>query len=318
MFERLLVPLDTSPRAEAAIAHVLAMALVRPVTVTLLHVLEPSVGGAGWDPLGYDLERGRVDAYLMAVADRLAPEVASVRVEVLDGRAAEVIARCAVDGHHDLLVLSEHGHGGPDGTGLGSVTHKLFSRASISVLLARTGRAPPTDSAGRAIYRLILAPLDGSQRAEYALTAAGPIARAHEARLHICHVLTAPDLLASTLRSRSAQRHLTQVLEVNRAESEAYVTEIARRLTAEGVEAQAVVHGGPDAPEHIHDALGHEDADLVVVCAHGASGAGDLPYGRAVQTLARFGTVPLLVVQDVETSAFAAAAARAPDQRPGH
>ncbi len=281
-------------------------------------MLEPSSAGAGWDPVGYELERGRVTAYLEEVAGRLADAVESVEVAVVDGRAADVIARWAVEHGHDLVVISEHGHGGPDATGLGSVAHKLFSRPSVSVLLARTGAPPPADEAGGRRYRRVVAPLDGSQRAEYALTTAGEIARAHDVELMLCHVLTPPDLLACTLRSPDAQRHLDSLMQTNYAEAEAYVTGLARRLTVEGVRAQGVVLGGPGAPDHLHEAVSRESPDLVVVCAHGASGAGSLPYGRAVQTLARFGTAPLLVVQDLEAGAVAAAEAAVPDQRPGH
>ena len=312
------MPLDTSPRAEAALDHVKALNRVAPVSVTLLHVLEPSAGAAGWDPLAYEFERGRAMAYLEEVASRLEGEVEDVQVAVVDGHAADAIARWAVEHDIDLVVLCAHGHGGPNGAGIGSVAHKLFSLASVSVLLARPGAPPPADDAGAIGYRRIVAPLDGSQRAEYALGAAGQLAKAHGAELLLCHVLTPVELLSGTLRSPEAQRQLARLMEANRTEAEAYLAGLAGRMTTEGIKARGVVHGQPDAPDHLHEAVAREAPDLVVLCAHGASGAGRLPYGRAVQTLARFGTSPILVVQDLEAGAVGAAGAAASHQRPGH
>lgn len=252
------------------------------------------------------------------MAGRLANDVPDVEVAVVDGQAADAIARWAVEHNHDLVVLSARGHGGGDGTGLGSVAHKLFSLPSVSVLLARTDAPPPADDAGRRGYRRIVAPLDGSQRAEYAVAAAGEIAKAHDAELLLCHVITPLGLLNGTLRSPEARRHLERLMQTNQAEAEAYLTALAGRLATDGVRARGLVHGHHGAPEHLHEAVSREEPDLVVACAHGASGTGSLPFGRTVQTLARFGSAPLLVVQDLEAGAVAAAVAAAAEQRPGH
>ncbi len=309
--------MDTSQRAEAALDHVRALARAAPVKVTLLHVLEPTAG-AGWDPLGYEFERGRATAYLEEVARRLADDVPDVEVAVVDGQAADAIARWAVEHDHDLVVLCARGHGGDDAAGLGSVAHKLFSLPSVSVLLARADAPPPADDAGRPGYRRIVAPLDGSQRAEYAMAAAGQLAKAHDAELLLCHVITPLELLSGTLRSAEARGHLERLMQANRAEAEAYLSSLAGRLTTEGVRARGIVHGHHEAPDQLHEAVSREQPDLVVACAHGASGTGSLPFGRTVQTLARFGTAPLLVVQDLEAGAVAAAVAAAAEQRPGH
>lgn len=304
MFNRVLVPLDTSPLAESVLPHVMALDRSGRLEVTLLHVLEPAVSpsGASWDPLHYSLEREHAAAYLNDVVARLGEAGIAARPVVAEGRAAETIANTAREGGHDLIVLCSHGRQGLDHTSVGTVVHKVFSRVTTGLLLVRAERAQRDGHEGALTYHRILAPLDGSARAECVLPRAVDLALAHGANLELCHLLSDPELPRRDPLPTEIREAVASLRDVAIREAESYVASLALRLIAEGVKAEGrvVAYGRPRS--NLHEMLEVEDPDLVVICAHGATGGTRVPYGSMVLSLVAFGSSHLFVVQDIEIS----------------
>ena len=146
MFERILLPLDGSSRAEMALPHAIAMARLHPSHVHLLSVeeraedLRLSVWGlaaAESDDLPARLERA--DHYLHSVVSRFQSEwlPATVSVEARGGhRAGETIAQVAVEQNSDLIAMATHGRGASRLL-LGSVADKVIRGTVCSILLVR-------------------------------------------------------------------------------------------------------------------------------------------------------------------------------------
>jgi nucleotide-binding universal stress UspA family protein len=152
---RLVVPLDGSPLAEAALPVATELAQRLQVPVHLVQVINVAALLA---PLGYlavpgvpdDLydetmatARREGEGYLAAVNCRLTVSRVTATWAVLDGSPFASIA--AVTNPDDLVVMTSHGRGGALRWLLGSVAEKLVREAPCPVLLVPTvGRGSPS------------------------------------------------------------------------------------------------------------------------------------------------------------------------------
>src|SRR5262245_63500325 len=110
MFQRILVPLDGSPFAEAALSAAIALARRTDGTIRLVHVLDP-VRAVSETQAAADRERA--EAYFIALEDRIrqtwpGPLSTSMRL----GRIVEELGTEAQEWRADLLAMSTHGRSG--------------------------------------------------------------------------------------------------------------------------------------------------------------------------------------------------------------
>jgi nucleotide-binding universal stress UspA family protein len=143
MPRRVLVPLDGSPAAEAAVGHAGAVAAALADGVLLLQVLEspPPSEMAGGD-VDWRLRRAEAAAYLRSVAERLAERGVDADTAVTLGDPADEIVRHARHDDVGLVVLAAHGRGAAEAFDLGGTCHKVLSLAPASVMVV--GRRLPT------------------------------------------------------------------------------------------------------------------------------------------------------------------------------
>lgn len=147
--QRILVPLDGSALAEAALPHV--RALIRPgqTQVYLVSVLTTGLGDRTvalltTSPPGLRLSttalsRAQVElqSYLRGVAARLREAGATTQIEVREGNPAEEILACAQEIQAGLIVMNAHGLSGMSRWVYGSVADRVLRGASCPVLLVR-------------------------------------------------------------------------------------------------------------------------------------------------------------------------------------
>jgi nucleotide-binding universal stress UspA family protein len=155
-----LIPLDGSERSEAVLAPALALAAVRPATVTLLHVVPPpfvagqpyALTAASFDEATLLAEQRRAAEYLARVAGRVPPQVAAVeRVVMTESPTSRAIIDYATEHDVDLVACSTQGRGGLSRVALGSVADKLVRGSQAPVLVVRTaGPAAQPDAEAEA------------------------------------------------------------------------------------------------------------------------------------------------------------------------
>jgi nucleotide-binding universal stress UspA family protein len=146
-YDRILVPLDGSPRAESALPPALSVARAHGSELFLLHIVPRPERSC---PCPLDGEEHDLDQQLVARNSRAAEiylegvrkhvEGDGVRVRTLvtvDGDVrAEILRRIAED-HVDLVVFSGHGRGGRAELPLGSVASFLLEHATAPLLVVR-------------------------------------------------------------------------------------------------------------------------------------------------------------------------------------
>jgi nucleotide-binding universal stress UspA family protein len=149
MFDRILVPLDLSDRAERALPHATTLARALDVPVVLLHVVDiaplaqTSLLTLGVDDLTFTTALTLVEAevdvakeYLKLVGNRLAEEGVTPAFEVRRGLIEPELLAATRPG--DLMVMASHGSTGPARWFVGSVTDAIVRNAAIPVLIVRS------------------------------------------------------------------------------------------------------------------------------------------------------------------------------------
>jgi nucleotide-binding universal stress UspA family protein len=159
--KNLLIALDGSPWAEAALGHAVELGRLTGASFTLLGAVSPPpvaafdlpVYGTGLiDEHALERVQGGMHDYLEGAARPLREQGLEVRTRVVtEGRPAAAILAEAEARPCDLIALATHGRRGLSRLFLGSVADKVVRGASASVLLCRplapAGQENPTEGA---------------------------------------------------------------------------------------------------------------------------------------------------------------------------
>lgn len=300
MFKKILVPLDGSAIAAAALSHVMAVTQKHQASITLLRVMESSPSDASVvNPTDWQLQRTEANTYLDELVAHCASSCeAEVEKVVQEGPAADRILEQAQERKHDLIVISSHGRSGLSEWNVSSVAHKVINRAGVSILLVRAYRSPEAPEVGPIHpfrYRRILVPLDGSLRSEHVLPVATRLAQEHDAKLMLIHGVATPEMFQQTPLSAEHSALVDRVIEHNKQQAEQYFEELSQRLD---VASETIVVVSDDVLAALHRVVEEKDIDLVILSAHGRSGEHAWRYGGLTSGFITYGTSHLLIIQD--------------------
>jgi len=154
MYERILIPLDGSERAEQVIPYVTELAGERVTRLFLLHVVEPPViatpvvtpiaesAAPQLITLEDALKRAQQEAkaYLDRKVGELTRESISCEVILEQGAVVERIVRAAEANDVGLIAMTSHGRTGLATAFFGSVAVGVLHRAERPLLLIRSDR----------------------------------------------------------------------------------------------------------------------------------------------------------------------------------
>jgi nucleotide-binding universal stress UspA family protein len=139
----ILVPLDGSALAEAALVSAIELARERGAKLLLLRAAEAHTFPMA-DPTESQVAAVRdAEQYLASVRDATKrASVADVDVTVWYGPPAQAIVEAAQYRKADLIVMSSHGRSGLGRLVLGSVAETVLRSTAVPILLIRPGAAP--------------------------------------------------------------------------------------------------------------------------------------------------------------------------------
>ena len=299
MFDTILVPLDGSQLADCVLPHVVAIARPFDAEITLLRILEKSHTGTSaqlFDLLNWQINKTKSALYLDKIQARLQKSNVRIRTDVLEGLVAEGITEYAQSRGMKLIVLSSHGRHGLTQWGISSVTQKTILSAQTSLLIVRAHAGELTEAL---VYRNILVPLDGSQRAENVLPTVTQLANFHKSQIHLVQVVQTPEMARQMPPVREDIELSNRVVERNREEAERYLEQLKSRSYLEGITVQTHLIASDNAAVALHQLAEQEQIDLVALSAHGYSGNHQWPYGSMVNYFISYGRTSLLIVQDL-------------------
>ena len=293
MFKHILIPLDGSAPAEAALPAAAFLAAKGGGRVTLLHIIErdapATIHGAR-----HLRQRNEACAYLDEIRRRAFPPEAAVTCHVHEAAFADV-ARGIVEHEDelapDLIVLCAHGSRGLRERIFGRIAQQVVGMGRVPVLLLH----PPTSGSASFNCQKILVPEDGQPEHEIGLQLATDLARTTGAALELLFVVpTAATLSGSEAAASQLLPGATRVM-LDLAERGAH-DHLREHLAAlSGVTAQAHVLRGDPARE-VCAAVEKLNADLVVLATHGKAGAEAFWSGSVAAKIIRTCTRPLLLV----------------------
>ncbi|MEZ4588979.1 MAG: universal stress protein [Gemmatimonadales bacterium] len=294
MIRSILVPLDGSKFAEAALPLATALADRTKAKLRLLTVHEPRPDlPAGLDAPAVEGEnvelRSAAQAYLSETADRLGqPGGAPPRAELIDGAPGPGLVEAVGRFRPDLVVMATHGRGPMSRFWLGSVADHFIRHGTTPVLLVRPGKAEPPSA-----VRKVLAAVDLSDESARILDAAGALARAFEAELVLYHVV---EPLVGMVDGALPFPMPVAPGSLDRAKDEANrrMAELGRLAAERGLTAEVRVVTGVGAAASILEEA-REGYDLIAMTTHGAGGVRRLLLGSVADKVIRASELPVLV-----------------------
>jgi nucleotide-binding universal stress UspA family protein len=285
MFGRILVPVDGSRFAEAALPAAISLASKVGGEVHLLRVLESPPPDVMPQVDAPDREGAR--EYLQALVESSAAETPTrVSFSVREGTPVDQIANAAREWRADLVVMCTHGRGGVSRIWLGSVADRFLRGTELPVFLIR----PPerfADAGWPLHVDRVVTPLDGSTRAEAALPWASSLARGFEAPLVLVQAIVYPGAPAIGWPGGG------EIVEAAELEAQSYLEKVRRRASADGAKTAVRVIRSPTAAEV---ALREADGNPIVISSRGRGLLGRTFLGSVTDKVIRGATGPVMVI----------------------
>jgi nucleotide-binding universal stress UspA family protein len=135
-YHKILVALDGSPDAEAALHHAVSLARDQNARLTLLTV-GPSPNRSAAVGTAAPPDITEVHCELLREALTLIPKDVGVTTRLERGDAPATILRISEEEESDLIVMGSHGHSRVHRALLGSVSERVLAKSAIPVLLMR-------------------------------------------------------------------------------------------------------------------------------------------------------------------------------------
>ncbi len=296
MFKQLLIPLDGSQLAEAALPVAAYLAGKLGAQVTLIHLIETNA------PSQVHGERhlrsvDEAEAYLQAVAERSFPAEIPVDIHVHSthiNNVAHGILEHAKEADYDLVIMCAHGRGGLKQLVLGGIAQEVVTDGSKPVLLV-----PAHEMVARSNFdlRQIAVALDTNTEHGRSLAPAAELAKACAATLHVITVIPTVGTLPGDEAFVGRLMPLTAaaLLEQDEDKATAYLDQRLEPIRRDGVTATITVRRGEPAAIIVAEA-DKVGADLIALGTHGPGGVDAFLAGSVARKVIGKSKLPLLLV----------------------
>ncbi|MEX0856301.1 MAG: universal stress protein [Gemmatimonadota bacterium] len=299
MYARILVPLDGSKAAEAALPLALALAVRWGAEIEVVAV-----------PVEKE-SRASVESYLAALRERMAVGglVNQLRTHLLSAGepTARILERLAAS-HRDLVVMTTRGRGAVRRAWLGSTADGVVRASPVPVLLIPPDRGPNPDGgaaadlekdgatgtdavAPPAPFRRVVLPMDGSDEAERMLEHTAPLLEASDPEWILLRVIP-PFVPGGSPYLPHMVRDLPEQTQVHAAAQE-YLDRMAESVPTGRARTRVVTVGQPALG--ILQVAEEEGADLIAMPTAGRGGVSRLLLGSVADKVIRNSEVPVLV-----------------------
>jgi nucleotide-binding universal stress UspA family protein len=296
MFKHILVPLDGSKLAEAALPAAASLARTLRAPATLLHIIEQDA------PQEVHNDRhltkpGEAKAYLVETAKRAFAPGSKVDTHVHTAAVADVVrsivSHAQEEMQPDLIVLCSHGRSGMRDLVSSSIAQQVVAESTIPVLLIKPQESGPAPFD----VRKILVPLDNESVHDASLPYAEELARAYSAELDLVCVIPTPGTLSGEKAAAGSMLPATARLYLDMREENArqHFQEHLEDFKRKKIQATAKIARG-DPAAVITKTADEVEADVIVFGTHGKAGLEAFWTGSVAANVARRTAIPLLLI----------------------
>ena len=284
--KRILVGVDGSDEAKAAVRMAVALAPALRATVQLAHV---DAAESPWSiptlllgPAGHR----QWTELLEATAREAASPNVEISIRILSGSAGAALAEATREPEICLLVVGSRGAGRAERVLLGSSADRALQQSEKPVLVVKGDSAPPAKG------NRILAGVDGSAESYAAVRFAADLTEATGASLRACCVLErrAPAAIDPYALSTQSQPDIEQS-----AWATARLREVVMREKRPSLVIDTSMPVGPPA-EVLAELSLQDDVALIVVGHRGRGGVARFFLGSTADRLAQIAPKPVLIV----------------------
>lgn len=332
MFERILVPLDGSTRAEQALPIAEHIARAVKGSIVLLQVVDTlnrfgaySPGSAAFLQAQMEKDRANAASYLARLATSDEFKGIETRIAVFSGQPALSILDVVQEQKIDLVVLCSHGYRNVKRWILGSVAQKIVRQSSAPVLLIREQNLKLKEKLAHPL-RVLLA-LDGSIYAEEALLPTAhlvaALSGAEKGELHLMQLVETPTFEEEFNFMLDADVNFRQTaIQTASNYLQAVRTTLLQELPAPAnIQITWSVEECKDIAEALiqiaesGNGIGtRQTSDLIALTTHGRSGLHRWIAGSVTEHVLNGSTLPLFIIHPQKASQELSAANDEPPQ----
>ena len=296
----IIVPLDGSELAEAALPYAAALAEALRTHLVLVTVWEGTESelGTTFPAMAMDIEKSATNyftTYLDGIRARYG-RADQTRDIVRMGDASEEILKAIDETSARLLVMATHGRSGMGRWIYGSTAGRLLRTSHIPVVVVGPHVAARSD---KIAMKHLMVPLDGSPLSEAALPVAAAIAAALGAKLSLVRgVRWAVQAYPYSL----PDAYIPQIDDELEAGAKAYLRRIEGEVRGANkqLDVDAFVVRGAVA-DGLMDVVEKQSVDMVVMTTHARAGIARAALGSTADRMLQ-GKAPVLLVPPAEAA----------------
>jgi nucleotide-binding universal stress UspA family protein len=277
---KVLIALDAGPESAEIVREAASRPWPAKSQFILLHVLDPYPFGKM--PISLERAKNAVRAQLQAAAEALVQGGWKMEVDVVFGRARQVISKVAKSWKADFVFVGSSGEGALMRVLLGSTARSVLRQAPCSIEVVR-----PLEKSARRVHQPGLRVLIATDGSEFSLAAIRSVAKRPWPKGSTFRVIAIPEPF---MPLSQFPFELKEIEKLNTA-----VLKDAKRYAAAGAEVLAraglkVREGTPlptdsDGKEIVKEAK-QWHADLIVVGSHGRRGFDRMTIGSVSEHVA--------------------------------
>lgn len=298
-YRNILVPLDGSHFAEAALPYAVHLARSTKARLHLIMVHEPvpALVGMGEAPPLIDFDeqsRDREMNYLATVSGELLHDgLPMVECRELEGAAGPALCEEADRVDADLVVLATHGRGAMGRLWLGSVADYMVRHLAVPVLLIHPDRLEPP---AQPSLHSILVSLDLSKESEAILEPAVQLGQITEGHVTLVHVIE-PVIGPAALGMPFAAPIPVEIFAEQRPMAQRKLDRVADSLRERGLSVSARLIDAANPAVGPLELLEDKRFDLIALTTHGRGGIRRLLLGSVADKVIRGAAKPVLVMR---------------------
>ncbi len=298
MYKKILVPLDGSELAEAAVPLAIAISKAAVARLCLVHVRDSGPIGRAQMPAP--------DKYLDQLADGASNDLhESVDTAVIHPdddahvskkNAALHIAKYAKEHGYDLIVTSTAGRGGLKRVVLGSVAEALLRVTPCPVLFCRPQPGVRMFRPGPHPIKKVLIALDQTEPSESILDEAVAFAKKLNSAVVLVHVVQTLRAHA-TVTGMEISEFSADEWEGLNAQADAYLAGVKQQLASAGVTSTSEKLMANDVAAAILETAARLEADAIALASRAPQGLARAVLGSVADRLVRTASCPVLVIR---------------------